>query len=53
MSKTIRIEVPKAKIRNPLFDGNIGSGRQVFKDKRHKRGKDARKSWQRDEQVNG
>jgi hypothetical protein len=52
MSKTIRIEVPKTKNRNPLFIGGA-AGRQVFKDKRDKRPKDAKRSWQRDNQVNG
>ncbi len=61
MSKTIRsanrddiISVPKVKDRNPLFiTGMPGSGRQVFKDKRDKRSKDRKNSWQRDYQENG
>jgi hypothetical protein len=61
MSNTIRIEadgstisLPKAKSRNPLFiGGGRGSGGQTFKNKRDKRSKDARKSWQRDYQDNG
>lgn len=54
MSDTIRIQVPKAKSRNPLFmGGGKGSGSQTFKNKRDKRSKDARKSWQRDHQDNG
>jgi hypothetical protein len=53
MSKTIRIEVPEAKRRNPLVMLGKGSGRQVFGDRRNKRSKDAGRGWQRDYQVNG
>lgn len=51
MSKTFRIEVPKAKQRNPL--AIFQERKQVFADRRTKRSKDARRSWQRDHQVNG
>lgn len=49
MSKTIRISIPPPPDRNPLvMNGGKGTGAQVFKDKRNKRAKDAKRSWQRD-----
>jgi len=54
MSKSIRIEVPQAKERNPLFLlGGKGTGGQKFRDRRDRRSKDARRSWKRDHQENG
>ena len=44
MSKTFIIRVTKPKNRNPLVTGERGAGRQVFKDRRDKRGKE-RKDW--------
>ena len=53
MSNTIRIEVPKAKNRNPLFMGGRGSGGHTFRNKRDKRAKDRKNSWQADIEKNG
>jgi hypothetical protein len=51
MSKTIRIEVDTPKIRNPLaINGQRGSGRQVFRDRRDRRIKDFRNSWKNDQE---
>lgn len=46
MSTAFTIELPKAKIRNPL--GHLQERRQVMKDRRNKRAKDAKKSWRRE-----
>lgn len=54
MSNTIRIEAPKVKDRNPLFmGGGRGSGGHTFKNKRDKRAKDRKNSWQADQERNG
>jgi hypothetical protein len=46
MSKSFVIKVPKPKARNPL--GAFQERKQVMKDRRQKRSKDARKSWKRE-----
>ena len=49
MSKTIRIEIDTPKDRNPLaMNGGRGSGKQVFRDRRARRPKDAKRSWKRE-----
>lgn len=47
MSKSFVIKLPKQKSRNPL--GAFQERKQVMQDRRNKRGKDARKSWKREE----
>lgn len=47
------INLPKIKERNVLSSSMASNGvrKQVFRDKRNRRAKDARKSWQRDHGV--
>ena len=47
MSIAFTIEVPKVKNRNPLQATCTGK-RQVMKDRREKRSKDAKRSWRRE-----
>lgn len=47
MSTAFTIELPKQKVRNPL--GAFQERKQVMKDRRSRRAKDARKSWKREE----
>lgn len=47
MSTAFIIKVPKAKNRNPI--GAHQARRQVMKDRRSKRPKDAKRSWRREE----
>lgn len=47
MSKSFVIKLPKQKDRNPL--GIFQERKQVMKNRRLKRSKDARKSWKREE----
>jgi len=47
MSTLFTIQLPKAKNRNPL--GEFQERKQLMKDRRAKRAKDARKSWRREE----
>ena len=46
MSTAFVIELPKQKARNPL--GHLQERRQVMKDRRTKRSKDAKKSWRKE-----
>jgi len=47
MATLFIIEVPKAKDRNPL--AVFQERKQVMRDRRDRRAKDARKSWKREE----
>lgn len=47
MSIAFTIEVPKKRARNPVAE--FQERRQVMKDRRTKRAKDAKKSWRREE----
>ena len=51
MSKTIK-DIRRSNVAYGMICAGTGKA-QVFKDKRNKRNKDAKKSWQRDIQVNG
>lgn len=46
MSTAFTIELPKQKTRNPL--GSFQERRQVMKDRRTKRSKDAKRSWRKE-----
>lgn len=46
-SKSFTIKVPKVRARNPL--GEFQERKQVMKNRRDKRSKDARKSWKNEE----
>lgn len=47
MSTAFTIKLPKQKDRNPL--GAFQERKQVMRDRRARRSKDARKSWRREE----
>ena len=46
MSKTFTIELPKGKMRHPI--GIMQERKQIMKDRRTRRSKDARRSWQKE-----
>ena len=48
-----KIRLPKIKNRNPIAMTGHGSGGQVMKDRRDKRSKDHRRSWEHDYSENG
>lgn len=47
MATQFTIELPKLKARNPL--GMFQERKQVMRDRRNRRAKDARKSWKRED----
>jgi hypothetical protein len=51
MSKSFTIKIPKKRERNPL--GEFQERKQVMRDRRDRRVKDARRSWERDYSDNG